>query len=126
MARIVRSQPTNSIATRRLLSALTQRDFALPVGAPLQHAKKVQYAEFSPDGRQIATASLDFTARIWNALTAEPTTPPMAHPDGVRMARFSPDGRRLLDAVTGKAGAHQKAFDMASAKDRVGIRRYLI
>src|SRR6185369_7545550 len=52
LARLVRQHPTNRIAARRLLSALTQRDFALPVGAPLQHRKKVNYAELSPDGRQ--------------------------------------------------------------------------
>ncbi len=96
LARVVRQQPTHRIATRRLLSALIQRDFALPVGPPLQHAKKVTYAEFSPDGRRIATASIDTTARVWTSPTGEPLTPPLHHLNAVRFAHFSPNGQRLL------------------------------
>jgi WD40 repeat protein/serine/threonine protein kinase len=114
LARILRQQPTNQFAARRLLSALTQREFALPLDRLFVHAKKVAYAEFSPDDRRVVTASLDFTARVWDAVTGEPLTPPMTHPDGVRLARFSNDGERILtysddfcarlwDAATGQA-----------------------
>ena len=96
LSRIVRQQPTNQIAARRLLSALTQRNFALPVGLPLQHGRKVNYAEFSPDSRKIVTAALDLGARIWDARTGEPLTPPMTHLNAVRFAHFSPDGQRIV------------------------------
>jgi len=96
LARIVRQQPANDVAARRLLSALTQRDFALPVGLPLPHGRKIAWVEFSPDGRRVVTAALDFCARIWDARTGHPLTPPLVHQSDVRFARFSPDGSRVL------------------------------
>ncbi len=96
LARIVRQQPTNRVAAQRLLSALTQRNFSLPVSPPLQHNKKVPYAAFSPDGRRMVTVSLDFHARLWDARTGALLAPPMVHENAVRFAEFSPDGTRLL------------------------------
>lgn len=37
----------------------------LPLTPPLRHQDKVWHAEFSPDGRQILTASSDGSARLW-------------------------------------------------------------
>jgi eukaryotic-like serine/threonine-protein kinase len=113
LARIIRQQPTNRIAAQRLLSALTQRNFALPVGQPLQHEKKVQYAEFSPDGRRVATASLDFTARVWDAQTGQPFTASLRHTFGVRVAHFSPDGRSLL---TSGDGSEAQLWEIATGR----------
>lgn len=96
LARIVREHPTNRIASQRLMAALTQRQFALPVGPPLAHRLKVNHAEFSPDGRRVVTASRDFSSRVWDARTGKPLTESMIHRDAVRFAHFSPDGRRIL------------------------------
>ena len=65
---------------------------------PLRHDGQVWYAEFSPDGRLILTASLDGTARVWDAATGQPVTPPLRHDGPVWHAEFSPDGRRVLTA----------------------------
>jgi WD40 repeat protein len=44
----------------------------------------------------VATASIDCTARIWDAMTGRPLGEPMRHDDKVQSARFSRDGKRLL------------------------------
>src|SRR6185295_15934491 len=55
------------------------------------------FAEFSPDGMRVVTASQDETARVWDAKTGKLLTEPLRH-EGVFSARFSPDGRRVLTA----------------------------
>ena len=64
----------------------------------MRHSDEVTSARFSPDGRQLVTASKDRTARVWDAQTGQPLTPPFPHEDAVTSARFSPDGRRVVTA----------------------------
>jgi len=63
---------------------------------PLRHAGVVWSAQFSPDGKRLATVSSDNTARVWSAITGQPLTAPLSHDGAVWLARFSPDGSRLL------------------------------
>ncbi|MCI0539009.1 MAG: WD40 repeat domain-containing serine/threonine-protein kinase [Verrucomicrobiales bacterium] len=113
LTRILRSDPNNYVAASRLISALTDRNFPLPVFDPLRHQDEVYLASFSPGGRRILTASRDGTARIWDAETGRPLTEPLRHLDEVRFASFSPDGKwivtasldhtaRLWDSATGR------------------------
>ena len=46
----------------------------LPLVPELEHQAEVWSAAFSPDGTRVATASLDKTARVWNATTGKPVT----------------------------------------------------
>jgi WD40 repeat protein len=64
----------------------------------MRHHGPVRFAEFSPNGQWIATASVDSTARIWDASTGLAVTEPFMHNRGVSLAHFSPDGRSLLTA----------------------------
>ena len=70
----------------------------LEVSPPLQHDGPVFSASFSPDGARAATASLDNTARVWDAATGAPVGKPLQHDNRVPSAAFSPDGARVVTA----------------------------
>src|SRR6185295_17173557 len=60
------------------------------------HDSAVVGAAFSPDGRQIATASWDKTVRLWNAADGMQIGAPFDHDKRVLAVAFSPDGRQIL------------------------------
>ena len=79
----------------------------------LNHDGPVNNVVFSPDGKHIATASQDNTARLWDAATGKQIFAPLKHNGSVNNVVFSPDGKyiatasrdktsRLWDAATGK------------------------
>ena len=55
-------------------------------------------AAFSRDGSRIVTASVDQTARIWDAATAKEIAVLRGHTFSVESAAFSPDGSRIVTA----------------------------
>ncbi len=78
------------------------------------HTQRVTSLAWSPDGKVLATGSLDETIRIWEASFESPgavdsdaaTVGSVAwSPDGSVLASASPDGILLLDQETGKETA---------------------
>ena len=63
---------------------------------PLRHGGNVRSAAFSADGRLIATASDDGSARLWDAATGEAVSGPLKDSRQVKEVVLSPDGQRLL------------------------------
>ena len=74
----------------------------------MRHARIVDRAAFSPDGRRVVTCSLDLTARVWDAMTGQALTEPLKHEGQVIRVSFSPDGRRIL---TGGIGGQIRLWD---------------
>src|SRR5262249_46928611 len=64
------------------------------------HQRRVNTVAFSPDGKQVVTASDDQTARVWDVATAKEVRV-LLHDSAVGSAVFSPDGRRILAVSTG-------------------------
>lgn len=60
------------------------------------HMQRVLSTNLSADGRYLATASEDTTARIWDAHSQQPLGPALVHPTGVNAVRFSQDARRVV------------------------------
>ena len=93
-------RPRSAAAEMALLDAwLRHREVVAMIG----HTSPVVSASFSPDGRQVVTASMDKTARVWNLSGPTPVSTVLAgHTGPVRSASFSPDGRQVVTASEDK------------------------
>ena len=60
------------------------------------HDDAIAHAAFSPNGRQVVTASRDQTARLWDATSGAQLAVLPGHSRPVRQATFSPDGRKIV------------------------------
>ena len=76
------------------LRTLLHREVATLTG----HQGEVYHVDFSPDGRTLATAGQDGTARLWDVATRKPGAILKGHTDEVNWVVWSPDGRTLATA----------------------------
>ncbi len=65
---------------------------------PIGHTAHLYSAAFSPDGKQVVTASFDHTAKIWDAASGKLLADLVGHREAVEYAEYSPDGKRILTA----------------------------
>lgn len=84
------------------------------------HKESVWMAAFSPDGKQIVTASLDNTAKIWDAATGkELRTLPCSQERGCNAAIFSPNGQFI---ATAGGDAVVRIWERASGKETLTLK----
>jgi dipeptidyl aminopeptidase/acylaminoacyl peptidase len=63
-----------------------------------EHTGQVSSVSFSPDGKRLASASDDYTVKLWDATTGQEMLTLKGHSHWVVEVGFSPDGRRLASA----------------------------
>ena len=113
LAQALELNPENRQASDFTTAMLTQLSWYVPLTGSLRHNKGVFSAQFSPDGQRVVTASLDGTARRWDAASGKPLGEPMKHEAEVWSAQFSPDGQRV---VTASADHTARLWDAASGQ----------
>ena len=75
------------------------------------HGGAVYSAAYSPDGKQIVTASRDQTAKVWEAQTGTELLTLTGHDNYVVSSAYSPDGQRIVTASDDKTA---KVWDGAA------------
>src|SRR5262249_28676590 len=80
---------------------------AIPLGPPRPgaHGNMVWAVAFSPDGRPLATTSLDGTAKLWEVASGKEVRSFQGPGGYVVGAAFSPDGTLLATAIRGRMGS---------------------
>ncbi|REJ48868.1 MAG: protein kinase [Microcystis aeruginosa TA09] len=78
------------------------------------HSDSVQSVVYSPDGRYLASGSIDQTIKIWEVATGKELRTLTGHSGGVFLVVYSPDGRYL---ASGSSDKTIKIWEVATGKE---------
>ena len=65
----------------------------------IEHTGAITSLAFSPDGRTLATASMDYSIRLWNFVTRQRVATLQGHLSEVWAVAFSPDSHTVISAA---------------------------
>jgi WD40 repeat protein/serine/threonine protein kinase/tetratricopeptide (TPR) repeat protein len=82
-----------------------------PLSPPLLHEDWILGADFSPDGKLVATSDGAGEARIWEVPTGKLHAPPMRHKSIVQTLAFTPDGKNILTTSANRPDRANRAGD---------------
>jgi WD40 repeat protein len=83
------------------------------------HTKEVFSVAWSPDGKRLATASSDGTAKVWDAVGGRELLTLKGHTDSVFSVAWSPDGKRLATASFDRT---VKVWDAISGQELLSLK----
>jgi eukaryotic-like serine/threonine-protein kinase len=83
------------------------------------HGKAVHSIVFSPDGKQIASASQDQTIKVWDAANGQEVFTLKGHTNGVTSVAFSPDGKQI---ASGSLDNTIKFWDASTGKESAALK----
>jgi hypothetical protein len=86
------------------------------------HTDTVTSAAFSPDGRDIVSASYDRTAKVWDLAKGQEVFTLKGHLDAVESVAVSPDGRHIVSVGADKM---LKVWDLATGQEVLTRTRML-
>jgi outer membrane protein assembly factor BamB len=85
------------------------------------HTDDVLVTAFSPDGRILATGSVDRTVKLWDVTDGHALATLQGHGDAVTSVAFSPDGQTL---ASGSGDHTVKIWDVAARRVRATLQSH--
>lgn len=114
LSRAVRTNPRNAAATELLISALSDRNWLLPAGAPLRLGEEIGIATFARKAGALFVSDGMEEWRILDPASGKVGARGKVEPARIGHAAFSPDGKRVAIACGPVEGNVLRVWDAQS------------